>query len=87
MVWKGINYLKEIEGIKKRNQERLELLNENRNRMFSYYESMRCLNKSRSEIIESSKYKQLMEERVSLIQEIETESIFPDHSPKVRFYN
>ncbi|HAQ8610562.1 hypothetical protein KEL34_03735, partial [Enterococcus faecium] len=78
--------MKEIEGIKKRNQERLELLNENRNRMFSYYESMRCLNKSRSEIIESSKYKQLMEERVSLIQEIETESIFPDHSPKVRFY-
>ncbi|MCE5842514.1 hypothetical protein [Enterococcus faecium] len=75
--------MKEIEGIKKRNQERLELLNENRNRMFSYYESMRCLNKSRSEIIESSKYKQLMEERVSLIQEIETESIFPDHSPKV----
>lgn len=61
----GINYLKEIEGIKKRNQERLELLNENRNRMFSYYESMRCLNKSRSEIIESSKYKQLMEESFS----------------------
>ncbi|HEA4053416.1 TPA: hypothetical protein RWN28_000574 [Enterococcus faecium] len=79
--------MKELEGIKKRNQERLELLNENRNRMFSYYESMRCLNKSRSEIIESSKYKQLMEERVSLIQEIETESIFPEHFPKVRFYN
>ena len=79
--------MKELEGIKKRNQERLALLNENRNRMFSYYESMRCLNKSRSEIIESSKYKQLMEERVSLIQEIETESIFPDHFPKVRFYN
>uniref|UniRef100_UPI0009B48EAE hypothetical protein n=1 Tax=Enterococcus faecium TaxID=1352 RepID=UPI0009B48EAE len=68
-------------------QERLELLNENRNMMFNYYESMRCLNKSSNEIIESSKYKQLMEERVSLIQEIETESIFPDHFPKVRFYN
>ncbi|BDP48361.1 TPA: hypothetical protein LLB39_002267 [Enterococcus faecium] len=61
--------MKELEDIKKRNPEILEMLNENRDRMFSYYESMRCLNKSRSEIIESSKYKQLMEEKVSLIQD------------------
>jgi hypothetical protein len=74
------------EQIAKRNRELDDLRWDARGRMMDFVESSKRMGKTMKEIRASKQYEQYVEEIAGICAQYETESNFPDHFPKKRFY-